>query len=103
MSPERSSNDPAQSKRRDPNDEERVSIPLSFEEAMQGLLKVDPSTLSGKDAKLAHIARATREELATPGYRAAIVQEAREADASWDEINAALETPRYFPRIKGVG
>jgi hypothetical protein len=94
MSPERSSNDPARNKRKDPGDEDRVSIPLPFEEAMQGLLKVDPDTLTGKDAKLAHIARATREELATPGYRDAIIQEAREADASWDEINAALDAPR---------
>jgi hypothetical protein len=76
------------------DDQDRVSIPLPFEEAMRGLLKVDPATLTGKDAKLAHIARATPDELATPGYRDAIIQEAREAGASWDEVNAALEAPR---------
>ena len=81
-------------KRQPYDDDERVSIPLSFEEAMQGLLKVDPNTLTGKDAKLAYIARATREELAIPGHRSAMIQEAREADASWDEINAALDAPR---------
>jgi hypothetical protein len=43
---------------------------------------------------LAFIARATREELAIPVHRDAMIQEAREADASWDEINAALEVPR---------
>jgi hypothetical protein len=76
------------------DDEERFSIPLSFEEAVQGLLKVDPAILRDKDAKLAYIARATREELAIPEHRDAMIQEAREADASWDEINAALDAPR---------
>ena len=76
------------------DDDDRVSIPLPLEEAMRGLLKVDPDTLTGKDAKLAFIARATREELAIPVHRDAMIQEAREADASWDEINAALEVPR---------
>ena len=76
------------------DDDDRVSIPLPFEEAMRGLLKVDPDTLTGKDAMLAFIARATREELAIPVHRDAMIQEAREADASWDEINAALEVPR---------
>jgi hypothetical protein len=76
------------------DDDDRVSIPLPFEEAVRGLLKVDPDTLTGKDAKLAFIARATREELAIPAHRDAMIQEAREADASWDEINAVLEAPR---------
>jgi hypothetical protein len=45
-------------------------------------------------AKLAHIRKAAHEELAIDSYRDAIVQEAIEAGATRDEVDAALEDPR---------
>ena len=80
----------------DQDPDERFSIDLDPEDALRGLLKVDPSesTPGSKRAKLDWITKATAEELANPAIRDSLIQEARETDASWDEINAALDAPR---------
>jgi hypothetical protein len=50
-----------------------------------------------KEAKLDWIRKANLMELGMPEVRDALIREAREADASWDEINEALDAARYRP------
>jgi len=78
-------------------DDARTSIPLDPEEALKALLRVDPEAEPVEDAKQAALARlraALPAELALSGHQDALVEAARRADASWDEIKEALEKPR---------
>jgi hypothetical protein len=51
----------------------------------------------GKEAKLDWIRKANLMELEMPKVRDALIREAREADASWDEVNEALDAAGYRP------
>ncbi len=78
-------------------DDTRTSIPLDPEEALKALLTVNPDDEPLDDAKQAALSRlraALPTELALPGHQDALVEAARRADATWDEIKDALETPR---------
>jgi hypothetical protein len=55
-------------------------------------MKVDPP--GSKAAKLARIRLATADELTILGHRDMLIQEAREAEATTDEIRAAFDAPR---------
>ena len=72
--------------------DERVAIPLDPETALRGLLKVDPdSEPTDKERALDVLRQAHPGDLARMGgkWRG----DARRAGASWDEIDAAQNTP----------
>jgi|GEM_PF-4222283 len=71
--------------------DKRFVIEGDPEDALRGLMG---SPEDPKRAALARLRVALPAELALPGHQAALVSDARRADASWDEINAALEAPR---------
>jgi hypothetical protein len=72
-------------------DEDRLSIPLDPEDALRAFMKIEPGS---KEAKLQRIREATAGELMIAGHRDAMLQEAVDAGATPDDIQAALDAPR---------
>jgi hypothetical protein len=69
--------------------DERFAIEGDPEDALRGLLGAD-----AKAKALQRLRTALPSELALLGHKDALVEAARRADASWDEIEAALAVPR---------
>jgi hypothetical protein len=78
----------------DPADE-RISLHgLDPEDALRGLMRVHLDAVAEtKEHKLDWIRKAPATELAIPEVRDKLIQEAREAGASPEEIKAALVAP----------
>jgi hypothetical protein len=75
--------------------DEKVSISGDPEDALRGLLKVDPEhSRIERDEKLDWIKKATDGELAIPEVRDKLIQEARGAGATPEQIDQALDAPR---------
>jgi hypothetical protein len=75
--------------------DERVSLrPLTPEQALRALLKVDPEDEPVVASALKRIRTAIPEELATPERHDALIQDAVEAGATWEQIDEALNAPR---------
>ena len=78
----------------DADPDERFAIEGDPEDALRGLMRVHPDAVAEtKEHKLDWIRKANAEELAIPEVRDKLIQEAREAGASPDEIDAALAAP----------
>jgi hypothetical protein len=76
-----------------------VSIPLPFEDALRGLMKVDPEQIdvSAKDATLKRIREAPDEERAIPGRLAKLREYELRAGATEQEIKETEDLPRLRP------
>jgi hypothetical protein len=77
----------------DKDRDEPVKLGLDPKTALKGQLKVDPEAQpsGNKEHKLDWIRKAPSDELAIPEVRDELVQEARDAGATQDEIDAALD------------
>jgi hypothetical protein len=75
--------------------DEKVSIQGDPEDALRGLLNVDPEhSRIDHDERLDWIKKASAEELANPEIREKLIQQARQAGATPGEIDEALDDPR---------
>jgi hypothetical protein len=77
-----------------PDPEERFTIEGDPEDALRAFLKVDPESEPVAESALARIRTAIPEELATPERRDALIQDALEAGATREQVDAAIDAPR---------
>ncbi len=76
-----------------PDQEDKLSIPLPFEDALRGLLAVDPESIDpeAKDAALKRLQNAPIEEMDVFGH--ALREDALQAGATEQEIRDAEALP----------
>jgi hypothetical protein len=77
-----------------PERDEPIKIDLDPEVALRALLEVDPEDEPVVASALKRIRTAIPEELATPERHDALIQDALEAGATWEQIDEALNAPR---------